>query len=58
MANDPEQAHRLADRIDAGMVYVNIVGADSAELRLAVRSDPGSVASSAATARTSSSTRS
>ena len=29
---DLEQAARVADRIDAGMVYVNIVGADSAEL--------------------------
>ena len=32
MTNDPEQAERVADRIDAGMVYVNIVGADGAEL--------------------------
>jgi succinate-semialdehyde dehydrogenase / glutarate-semialdehyde dehydrogenase len=32
MTNDPEQAERVADKIDAGMVYVNIVGADSAEL--------------------------
>ena len=32
MTNDPEQAERVADRIDAGMVYVNIVGASSAEL--------------------------
>jgi succinate-semialdehyde dehydrogenase/glutarate-semialdehyde dehydrogenase len=32
MTNDPEQAARVADKIDAGMVYVNIVGADSAEL--------------------------
>jgi succinate-semialdehyde dehydrogenase/glutarate-semialdehyde dehydrogenase len=32
MTNDPDQAERVADRIDAGMVYVNIVGADSAEL--------------------------
>jgi succinate-semialdehyde dehydrogenase/glutarate-semialdehyde dehydrogenase len=32
MTTDPEQAERVADRIDAGMVYVNIVGADSAEL--------------------------
>jgi succinate-semialdehyde dehydrogenase/glutarate-semialdehyde dehydrogenase len=30
--NDPEQAERVADKIDAGMVYVNIVGADGAEL--------------------------
>jgi succinate-semialdehyde dehydrogenase / glutarate-semialdehyde dehydrogenase len=32
MTNDPAQALRVADRIDAGMVYVNIVGADGAEL--------------------------
>jgi succinate-semialdehyde dehydrogenase/glutarate-semialdehyde dehydrogenase len=32
MTNDAEQAERVADRIDAGMVYVNIVGADAAEL--------------------------
>jgi succinate-semialdehyde dehydrogenase/glutarate-semialdehyde dehydrogenase len=32
MTTDPEQASRVADQIDAGMVYVNIVGADSAEL--------------------------
>jgi succinate-semialdehyde dehydrogenase / glutarate-semialdehyde dehydrogenase len=32
MTTDPEQATRVADQIDAGMVYVNIVGADSAEL--------------------------
>ena len=32
MTNDPEQAKRVADQIDAGMVYVNIVGADAAEL--------------------------
>jgi succinate-semialdehyde dehydrogenase/glutarate-semialdehyde dehydrogenase len=30
--NDSEQAERVAERIDAGMVYVNIVGADGAEL--------------------------
>ncbi|HEX6654868.1 MAG TPA: NAD-dependent succinate-semialdehyde dehydrogenase [Candidatus Limnocylindria bacterium] len=29
---DPEQAARVADRIDAGMVYVNLVLADSPEL--------------------------
>src|SRR6476661_7614067 len=29
---DAAQAERVADRIDAGMVYVNIVGADGAEL--------------------------
>lgn len=32
MTNDPGQAERVADAIDAGMVYVNIVGADGAEL--------------------------
>jgi succinate-semialdehyde dehydrogenase/glutarate-semialdehyde dehydrogenase len=32
VTNDPEQAERVADQIDAGMVYVNIVGADGAEL--------------------------
>ena len=32
MTNDLKQAERVADRIDAGMVYVNIVGADAAEL--------------------------
>jgi succinate-semialdehyde dehydrogenase/glutarate-semialdehyde dehydrogenase len=32
MTNDPAQAERVADRIEAGMVYVNIVGADSPEL--------------------------
>jgi succinate-semialdehyde dehydrogenase/glutarate-semialdehyde dehydrogenase len=31
-SNDPDQAARVADRIDAGMVYVNIVMADSPEL--------------------------
>src|SRR6476659_1257063 len=29
---DPDQAERVANEIDAGMVYVNIVGADGAEL--------------------------
>ena len=32
MTNDPEQALRVADKIDAGMVFVNVVGADAAEL--------------------------
>jgi succinate-semialdehyde dehydrogenase / glutarate-semialdehyde dehydrogenase len=31
-STDPEQAARVADRIEAGMVYVNIVLADSPEL--------------------------
>ena len=29
---DAEQALRVADRIEAGMVFVNVVGADAAEL--------------------------
>jgi len=29
---DPEQGERVADKIEAGMVYVNLVGADSPEL--------------------------
>ena len=29
---DPDQAQRVANRIEAGMVYVNLVGADGAEL--------------------------
>jgi len=32
MTSDKEQADRVADRIEAGMVYVNLVGADSPEL--------------------------
>ncbi len=32
MTSDPDQGARVADQIDAGMVYVNIVGADSPEL--------------------------
>jgi succinate-semialdehyde dehydrogenase / glutarate-semialdehyde dehydrogenase len=32
MTNDPDQAERVADKIEAGMVYVNLVGADSPEL--------------------------
>ncbi|MBS1888259.1 MAG: NAD-dependent succinate-semialdehyde dehydrogenase [Actinobacteria bacterium] len=32
MTTDKSQADRVADQIEAGMVYVNIVGADSAEL--------------------------
>jgi succinate-semialdehyde dehydrogenase/glutarate-semialdehyde dehydrogenase len=31
-SNDPEQAARVADRIEAGMVYINLVLADSPEL--------------------------
>ncbi|MBI3689181.1 MAG: aldehyde dehydrogenase family protein, partial [Mycolicibacterium aromaticivorans] len=29
---DEEQAKRVADKIDAGMVFVNVVGADGVEL--------------------------
>jgi succinate-semialdehyde dehydrogenase / glutarate-semialdehyde dehydrogenase len=32
MTNDPEQAERVADRIDAGMVFVNGAGLEGAEL--------------------------
>ena len=32
MTNDPEQAQRVADKIEAGMVFVNAVGAEGAEL--------------------------
>jgi len=32
LTNDSEQALRVADQIDAGMVFVNAVGAESAEL--------------------------
>jgi succinate-semialdehyde dehydrogenase / glutarate-semialdehyde dehydrogenase len=32
MTTDNEQADRVADKIEAGMVYVNLVGADSPEL--------------------------
>ena len=32
MTTDPKQALRVADQLEAGMVYVNLVGADSPEL--------------------------
>ncbi|HEY5332971.1 MAG TPA: NAD-dependent succinate-semialdehyde dehydrogenase [Solirubrobacterales bacterium] len=32
MTNDKAQADRVADQIEAGMVYINLVGADSPEL--------------------------
>jgi succinate-semialdehyde dehydrogenase/glutarate-semialdehyde dehydrogenase len=32
ITNDPKQAERVADQIDAGMVYINLVGADAVEL--------------------------
>ena len=53
---DPDQALRVADRIEAGMVFVNIVGADAAELPSAASSAPASGGSSAATPPRSSST--
>ena len=31
-SNDPDQAARVAERIEAGMVFINLVGADSPEL--------------------------
>ena len=55
---DPEQALRVADQIEAGMVFVNVVGAEGASCRSAASSAPASAASSAASASTSSSTRS
>jgi len=32
MTTDQDQAARVADKIDAGMVFINVVGADAAEL--------------------------
>jgi succinate-semialdehyde dehydrogenase/glutarate-semialdehyde dehydrogenase len=32
MTNDQEQARRVADKLDTGMVFVNAVGAEGAEL--------------------------
>ncbi len=32
MTTDEEQARRVAEKIDAGMVFINVVGADAAEL--------------------------
>jgi succinate-semialdehyde dehydrogenase/glutarate-semialdehyde dehydrogenase len=32
MTNDPEQAQRVADRIEAGMVFINAVGQEGVEL--------------------------
>jgi succinate-semialdehyde dehydrogenase / glutarate-semialdehyde dehydrogenase len=32
MTDDPEQGRRVADKIDAGMVFINAVGAEGAEL--------------------------
>ena len=32
ITNDPEQAERVANQIDAGMVFINLVGAEAVEL--------------------------
>ena len=55
---DAEQAKRVADEIDAGMVFVNAVAPKVPSCRSAASSAPASAVSSAATASTSSSTRS
>ena len=47
----------MANEIDTGMVYVNIVGADARSCRSAESSDLGRDASWAGLAQTSSSTR-
>lgn len=51
---DPEQALRVADRLEAGMVFVNIVGADGAELPFGGVERSGSGVSSDASVPTSS----
>ncbi len=56
--DDADQAMRVADGLDTGMVYVNGVGADAPSFRSAASSAPASVANSVATASRSSSTRS
>ena len=58
MTNNPDQALRVADKIEAGMVFVNAVGAEGAELPFGGVKRSGFGASSAASAWTSSSTRS
>ncbi len=55
---DSEQAMRVADQIEAGMVFVNVVLADGVELPFGGVRPPGSVARWASSAPTSSSTRS
>ena len=32
MTDDPDQAQRVADKLDAGMVFINAVGAEGVEL--------------------------
>ena len=58
MTTDDEQAQRVADQIDAGMVYVNIVGADGAELPFGGTKRSGFGRELGRWERTSSSTRS
>ena len=53
----PGAGARVADKIDAGMVFVNVVGADAAELPFGGVKRSGSAVSSDASGRTSSSTR-
>ena len=55
---DTEQAERVADRIEAGMVYVNLVGADGPNSRSVASSAPAPAARWAVSVPTSSSTRS
>ena len=40
-SDDPEQALRVADALDTGMVYVNGVGSTGPSCRSAASSDPG-----------------
>ena len=56
--DDPEQAMRVANGLDTGMVFVNGVGRTGPSCHSAASSAPASAASSAPTASTSSSTRS
>jgi Aldehyde dehydrogenase family len=55
---DPEQAERVANKIDAGMVYVNLVLADSPELPFGESSAPAPRVRWVCSPPTSSSTRS
>ena len=58
MTTDPEQAERVANQIDAGMVYGTSSARMGPSCHSAARSARASAVSSAPTARTSSSTRS
>ena len=57
MTNDSEQAMRVANQIDAGMVFVNAAGLRAPNCPSAASSARASAASSVASAPTSSSTR-